>query len=78
MVRAKFKVTAITTTQITPTYATTKVRLEAQYDPKLCAEDVTFSKATPTGHLEMQVDNPAALAQLPIGGYFYVDLTPVE
>lgn len=76
-VRAKFKVTAIVTTQLGENYSQTKIVLEPQYDAKV-AEDVSFSKATPTGRMEMQIDNPVALAAMPIGTVFYVDFTPVQ
>ena len=76
-VRAKFKVTAIITTQLSPTYAQTKIILEPEYDQKL-AEDVSFCKATPTGRMEMQIDNPVAIERMPIGTKFYVDFTPVD
>lgn len=46
------------------------------YDQKL-AEDLSFAKATPNGFAEFQIDNPAAAAQLVIGGHYYVDFTPV-
>ncbi|MGY5791925.1 hypothetical protein ACXHXM_16940 len=47
------------------------------YD-KAVAEDVSFSKATPNGFAEYNIDNPAAAAQLIIGKQYYVDFTPVE
>lgn len=76
-VRAKFKVTQVITRQLAPTYEQKSIVLEPQYDQTL-AEDVSFSKATPTGRLEMQIDNPAAIAAMPVGMVFYVDFTPVE
>jgi hypothetical protein len=77
MVRAKFKVTEIIERQFTPGYKQTSIVLTPQYDSKI-AEDVSFSKATPSGRIEMQIDNPDALAALPIGDEFYVDFTPVK
>lgn len=76
-VRAKFKVTSIVKTQLSQTYEQTKIVLEPQYDQKI-AEDVSFAKATPTGRMEMQIDNPIAIERMPIGAVFYVDFTPVE
>lgn len=76
-VRAKFKVTEIIETKFAPTYSQTKIVLAPQYDQKV-AEDVSFSKATPTGRIEMQIDNPVALAAMPIGTTFYVDFVPVD
>lgn len=77
MVRAKFKVTCVTTKEIAPNYPHQKsITLEAVYDQKV-AEDVSFSKATPSGRIEMQIDNPDAIAAMPVGAVFYVDFTPV-
>lgn len=77
MVRAKFQVTAVITTEMSPTYSQKKIVLEPRYDQKI-AEDVSFALATPTGRLEMQIDNPAAIAAMPVGTVFYVDFTPVD
>lgn len=49
-----------------------------QYDQKLCEEDASFQKATPSGEARFQIDNPKAIEQLKIGGYYYVDFTPAE
>ena len=78
MVRAKFKVQEVRTTQHTTTYSQTEIVLRPEYDEKVCQEDVGFAKATPTGELKMVVDNPKALAELTIGRKFYLDFTPVE
>lgn len=50
-------------------------RLEARYDPNL-PEDQRFAKATPTGHLEVLVDNPDV--QLEVGAHYYLDITKAE
>lgn len=75
-VRAKFKVTSVVTKEITPTYSEKSIILEPQYDQKI-AEDLSFQKATPTGRMEMRIDNPDAIAAMPVGTVFYVDFTPV-
>lgn len=54
-----------------------KAIFRCTYD-KDVAEDVSFSKATPSGFAEYQIDNPAAAAQLVIGKQYYVDFTPVD
>lgn len=46
------------------------------YDQKI-AEDVSFHKATPSGHAEFQINNPKAAELLVIGQSYYVDFTPV-
>lgn len=75
VIRAKFTVTSIIDTQHSPTYSQKKIVLEPRYDKEI-AEDVSFCKATPTGRLEMVIDNPAAIEAMPIGMTFYVDFTP--
>ena len=76
-IRAKFKVTEIIEKTFNPDYSQKTIVLTPQYDQKI-AEDVSFQKATPTGRMEMQIDNPAALAAMPVGTVFYVDFTPVS
>lgn len=79
MVRAKFAVTNVITTAwgAAPGQSTSKVVLEPRYDESI-PEDERFQKATPSGRIEMQIDNPVAVAQLVPGKQFYVDFTPVE
>lgn len=77
-VRAKFAVTQIIKTVVAANYPEqVKIVLEPRYDQKL-AEDVSFCKATPSGRMEMTIDNPIAIERMPIGQQFYVDFTPVE
>lgn len=53
------------------------LRFEAQYDDSI-PEDQRFQQATPSGHAELQIDNPAALAQFEHGKAYYVDFTPAD
>ncbi len=76
-VRAKFVVTQIIDTQYAPNNVQKKIVLEPRYDQKI-AEDVSFQKATPTGRMELAIDNPVAIERMPIGKVFYVDFTPAE
>jgi len=73
-VRAKFKLTEITTVYWNPSGK--KYRFEAIYDSAIPA-DRRFAKATPNGHLEMTVDNPAAQEQFVIGREYYLDIACV-
>ncbi|MDE1905436.1 MAG: hypothetical protein KGH75_03170 [Rhodospirillales bacterium] len=59
------------------TWGGSKAIFRCMYDEKLIEEDVSFQKATPSGHAEFVIDNPKASAQLIIGGYYYFDITPV-
>lgn len=72
MVRAKMMLSAIEELA----WGGKTVKFSTVYDPSL-PEDQRFCKATPTGRMEMQVDNPAALEQLKLGESYYVDFTPV-
>lgn len=49
-------------------------KFAAAYDPNIL-EDESYAKATPTGSVEILVDNPAA--QFTVGAYYYLDFTPV-
>lgn len=75
-VTAKFVLSAITRRSWDRGTGAT-VRFDAQYDQSI-PEDRRFSKATPSGHFEMHVDNPAALAQLELGKAYYIDISPTE
>ena len=55
-----------------------KAIFRCNYDPNKSDEDVSFSKATPSGCAEFVIDNPAAANQLVIGEYYYFDITPVK
>lgn len=77
-VRAKMRLTSMTEVKWSPTAdPSRRVRLETQYDSSI-PEDQAFTKATPSGHIEMTIDNPAALAQLELGKAYYVDFTPTD
>jgi len=54
-----------------------KAIFRCTYDPSL-KEDQSFAKATPSGFVEMTVDNPVVASQLVIGKAYYVDFTPIE
>jgi hypothetical protein len=51
------------------------VQLGVVYSKVQGTEDADFTKATPSGHIEMQVDNPAAAVQFKPGRFYYVDFT---
>lgn len=76
-VRAKFKVVELIERSYGHGHKQKSIVMTPEYDAKI-AEDVSFSKATPSGKIEMQIDNPVAIEALEVGKYFYVDFTPVE
>jgi len=71
-VRAKFQVTKVADTL----YGQKEVTLTPQYDQSI-EEDRRFAKATPSGTIQLYIDNPPASDQLTIGKFFYVDFTEV-
>lgn len=72
-VRAKFKLVNITNFADMPAK---KLVFHVQYDDTI-PEDARFAKYTPSGHVEMFVDNPAAMAAFEIGRFYYLDFSPV-
>jgi len=71
-VRAKLHLTSMTTYE----WGGKKLRFDTRYDSSI-PEDQRFQKATPTGSIEMQIDNPIALDQFEMGKDYYVDFSPV-
>lgn len=53
-----------------------RVVFEPRYDDNL-PEDQRFFKATPSGRLDIVVDNPTVLADLNVGDYVYIDITKI-
>ncbi|MCL5994486.1 MAG: hypothetical protein M1546_00330 [Chloroflexi bacterium] len=70
-IRAKFKVVAVTTR-----IGYSNVELMPMYDTTL-PEDQRFHSATPSGKIEMVVNNPIVIKAMTVGRDFYVDFTPV-
>ena len=75
MIRAKFRVVAVTEHAYSADART--IKLEPQYDDSI-PEDRRFAQSTPSGELSMYVNNPAAVEELKIGKFFYLDFVPVE
>ncbi len=71
MVRAKFTCTSLTK----HAWPGTTVVLAPVYDTTIPA-DQRFAKATPSGKLEMHVDNPQAESQFELGEAYHLDIAP--
>ena len=71
-IRAKMYVQSITTTEYSDV-----VELCAVYGGTTNAEDNTYAKASPSGTLKLQIDNPTARGIFKPGMKYYVDLSPV-
>lgn len=71
-VRAKFRVDSIAK----HSWGGSSIKLSCTYDDKI-PEDQRFQKATPSGTIEMQIDNPAAVELFELGKYFYADFFAV-
>jgi len=67
--RAKFHVDSVTQFA----YATKRAKLSAVHDGS--AENNQFAAATPTGSMEIDVSNPAAMDFLQPGKSYYLDFT---
>lgn len=74
MIRAKFKCISETRSAYGIEGAK-QYKFQAMYDATL-PEDQRFAKATPSGSMEIFVDNPAA--QFELGADYYLDFTKVE
>lgn len=75
-VRAKLKLTQIKEVKYHKDMpAQTTLRFDCQYDQAI-PDDQRFQKATPSGFIDLQIDNPAALAQFELNKCYYVDFTP--
>jgi len=72
-VRGKFKV------QETTKYAWpgTKIVLKAEYDTTI-PEDLRYATATPSGTVEMYVNNPPAENFFIPGKFYYIDFTEIS
>jgi hypothetical protein len=70
MVRGKFQVVKVATT----THGAKEITLSPQYDMSI-EEDRRYAKATPSGTIQLYIDNPPAADQLALGKFFYVDFT---
>lgn len=72
--RCKFKVASVTH----HAYGGRTMRLEAQYDSPLSAEDRAFSNATPSGSMEVNIQNERVFDIFQPGKEVWIDITPVE
>jgi hypothetical protein len=77
MVRGKFRVASVEYYTEPKPDAPRKVKLYAQHDDGQ-PENTRYAKATPTGTIEMTIDNPPAAEVFAPGKVFYVDFTPAE
>jgi len=72
-VRAKLQLTSETK----HTWGGKTLRFDCRYDDSI-PEDQRFQKATPSGSIELQIDNPAALEKFELGKSYYADFSPAE
>lgn len=70
-IRAKMQVQTIETNMWSDI-----VKFACVYGGSNNAEDNTFAKATPSGSMTIQIDNPAARGKLKAGDVVYVDIIP--
>lgn len=73
-VRGKFQVQSVTTHSWNPNAKTVKLHAVSTGSK----ENESWAKYTPSGTIEMLIENPPAADQLAIGKEFYVDFTPAD
>lgn len=73
-IRAKFQCSEVTQFA----YGAQKMKASVVYAGDKNSEDNTFAKATPSGEIWLQIDNPSAQGVIKPGTYFYADLTVIE
>lgn len=79
VLRAKFRVTSVTRSIDADGNASQEVvKLSAVYSSDPESENAKWSKWTPSGSLEMTINNPNAFGTLSNGHEFYIDFTPAE
>ena len=77
-IRSKFNIQEVADVRYAPAESKTRIRVVmgavyATGAPE--AENVSYAKATPTGKIELTVDNPDAFAFFEPGREVYVDMT---
>jgi hypothetical protein len=72
-VRGKFQLQSSAEHYWSPMLRTLKFAAVSNNDTP---ENERFHRATPSGTIEMSVDNPAALEQFKVGDTYYIDFTP--
>ena len=76
-VRAKFRCMSINHAFTnTPEYSAATVGLVPVWEQE--GVNKTWSKATPSGKIEMMITNPEAVKQFDLGKEYFVDFTPAE
>ena len=72
MVKGKFRVSSVSNVGITK-----RVKLAAVADDTI-PENQRYHKATPSGTIEIKIDNPPAADQFTQGKEFFVEFTPAS
>lgn len=79
MIRSKFKVNSVDRTKRDDgSIQSMRVKLFAVYSNDPDSVNHAFWSATPSGYVEMQINNEAAFDQFVDGAEYYVDFTKAE
>jgi hypothetical protein len=62
---------------VAQTWGGYQATFRAVYDDTI-EEDRRFQKATPTGFVQLTIDNPTVIDQLVLGKSYYFDMTPAD
>lgn len=78
LMRAKMKVSEVVATEYGETIKAAPVCGDKPFGKDGESEDNTFARFTPSGSLQLTVNNPDLLSKIKPGQAFYVDFTLVE
>lgn len=78
MMRAKFSVTEVKTFEGSETVRMMPVTGKEPFGPEGESEDNTYARYTPSGSLELTINNPTLRGKFTRGQTFYADFTEAE
>jgi len=76
--RAKFQVEAIVRVYEGCEAVEMRAVGPGQYPEDGSDEDNTYAKFTPSGKLDLAIQNPSLLGKMKLGDLFYLDFTPAQ
>ena len=80
MIRAKFRVHNLTEWNGGPDGAKSgeRVQMSPVYSSDPNSENYSFSQATPSGSIDLNITNPSAFGLFKEGREYFIDFTPAE
>lgn len=78
MMRAKVKVSSVELTEYGEVIKAAPVCGNKAFGPNGESEDNTFARFTPSGAIQLTINNPELFGKIKPGQHFYTDFTKVE